>query len=730
LVQLLDEFKRTYGGIFIDLLKADQVLGRVFVDAILDTQPNRLEEAFREGLFKRTGGHPLFTVELLRDMKSRGDLVQDESGRWCESQGLDWETFPARIEAVIAGRVDRLDSVLHEILRVACVEGELFSAEVVARVLGMEDRLVLHSLSRQLGNRHRLVRERGEIETANGYLSSYQFSHVLFQQYLYCQLSAGERRRLHVEVAESLAELYAEDLDQVVIELAHHSLAAGDWNKTVPYSSRAGDLAYRKASLPDAARYYEIALAHWTQSDQVGQAQIMRKQGECLWVMGHHREAIELLKDSCELSRGAKDDQGAGSAQRLLGRVYWELGQTENARNAYEQALTILEHEPESEERAWALAGMATYHMQVGNYDESMELGEQALATARRLGAEAIIIQSLCDLGAARSGMGDWEGIALEQESLDRALALNRPHDAGRAYIYIGEALKYLGRYEQAKDILEDAIAYTRRMHVPFTTATAETMLAEVDWLTGHWSTAITHLQQRAGQAHGEQPDNLSEIYLRVVQGRLYNDLGQPEKARKILDEALARPASALDPRVALLGELARAEVALGRMVAAASTASEILEWADQARYLYPNVDMALLTICRMPFAFSSATMVGTARSAWEQLERLDGQYRTPVTAAYRLEGLGWITLAEGNIVQAADHFKQAQTKWQELGHPYDQARALSGFSRALTQEDHDEFKTAIEQAMGLVNSLAAQLEDPALKASFLASGFVREIQK
>ena len=129
LVQLLDEFKRTYGDIFLDLAKADQAEGRAFVDAILDTEPNKLEDAFREALFKRTGGHPLFTVELLRDMQSRGGLVQDEAGRWCEGQGLDWETFPARIEAVIAGRVDRLDNISQAMLRVACVEGELFSAE-------------------------------------------------------------------------------------------------------------------------------------------------------------------------------------------------------------------------------------------------------------------------------------------------------------------------------------------------------------------------------------------------------------------------------------------------------------------------------------------------------------------------------------------------------------------------------------------------------------------------
>jgi len=80
---------------------------------------------------------------------------------------------------------------------------------------------------------------------------------------------------------------------------------------------------------------------------------------------------------------------------------------------------------------------------------------------------------------------------------------------------------------------------------------------------------------------------------------------------------------------------------------------------------------------------------------------------------------------------QAAASLGQALTGWQELGHPYDQVRVLSGISRALTQaKDHDGIKMTIQQAMGLINSLAAQLEDPALKTSFLASMFVRDIQK
>ena len=730
LVQVLDEFKRRYGDVFIDLARADQVEGRAFVDAILDTKPNRLDRTFRQALLQLTGGHPLFTVELLRDLQNRGDLIQDEAGQWCEGQELNWETFPARVEAVISRRLDRLDDSFLAMLAVASVEGELFTAEVVARVLGLADRPLIHNLSEQLGKRHRLVRERGEIKAGNGYLSSFQFSHALFQQYLYRQLSPGERRRLHSAVAGALAVLYADDQDQVVVQLAHHYTTAGDWKEAVPQLNRAGDLARQRASLPDAARYYQSALAHWPKSDILGKAQTLRKLGECLWILGRHQEAIEALQASYALFHSAGQDQGAGATQRLLGRVYWELGEPDQAGHCYRRALAILERKLESEELAWALASMSNYHMNSGNYDEALNLGERALALARRLDAEAIIIQCLCDIGAALSGQGDWGGLALEQESLERALASNRPHDAGRAYQYVAEALLFLGRYEQARDTLKDAVAFTRRMHVLYIAEAAACMLAEVDWLTGHWSEAIAQLQPMIDRAGSKQPGSLSQIYLGVVQGRLFNDLGQAEKAHKLLADALAGPVNTLDPRVALLGEMARAEAILDRPVAAASAATEILEWTDQAHYLYPNAGMALLFVCRSPVAFGWPEMVGYARSAHQQLERLDRQYGTPATAACRLEGQGWLSLAEADAVKAAASFEQAIAQWQDLGHPYDHARALSGLSQALTESgNRGRAKSALELAQGLVNSLAAQLEDPVLKTSFLDSALVREIR-
>lgn len=730
LVQLLDEFKRHYGDIAIDLAATDEAEGLAFVDALLDSEPNRLAAPFRQALLQRTGGHPLFVVELLRAMQSRGDLVQDEAGRWCEGRALDWHTFPTRVEAVIAQRVDRLSDDLRAVLEVASVEGELFTAEVVAQVTGMAERPLLRRLSQALGHQHRLVQARGELKVGQRHLAIYQFSHALFQQYLYHQLSPGERRRLHGAVAQTLAALYAEELDQVVHQLAYHYTAVADWHQATLFHHRAGELAYQRASLLDAVYHYQAALAHWPQSDLTGQATLLSKLSECLWMLGQHQEALETLQTSHELFSSVGDNQGTATAQRLLGRVYWELGQPNEAGRCYRQALDVLEGEPESEAFAWALASLSNFHMHLGNYEESIHLGEQALALARRLGAHALIIQCLCDLGSAISSKGDWTGVALEQESLELALAANRPHDAGRAYLYIAEALIYLGRYEQARALLQEAIAYTRRLHVHYIAESASRLLAELDVLTGRWSAALTQLHTPFEQTNSEEPTGLHQLYVNLLLGRLYNNLGRGEQAYERLTEALAVPFKSLDPRVALLGELARAAALCGRWETVTTTAQEILTLTGQARYLFPNFNMALLFICQLPAAFDSPEIAHAAHLAQQQLARLNGQYNTAVTTASHLEGKGWLAFAEGAMAEAATAFKQAAASWQDLHHPYDEARALSGVAQALTpMDDRAGAQLAWERARQLLDVLAAQLDDHELKSAFLDSPLVGGIQ-
>ena len=174
----------------VDLAQAD---GRAFVEALVDSEPNRLGTAFREALYRHTGGHALFTVELLRGLEQRGDLLRDDEGRWMEGPALDWDRLPRRVEAVIAAHIARLPREQQELLSVASVEGEEFHAEVAARVLQRARTEVLAALSGPLSQEHRLVRAQSLRRVGEQRFSRYRFRHYLFQHYLYQRLDAVRR---------------------------------------------------------------------------------------------------------------------------------------------------------------------------------------------------------------------------------------------------------------------------------------------------------------------------------------------------------------------------------------------------------------------------------------------------------------------------------------------------------------------------------------------------------
>ncbi len=254
---LLNELRRDFGDFLIELDRAED---RGFLDALLDSRPNQFGKAFRETLFRHTRGHPLFTVELLRNMAERGLLVQNPAGDWVESSELDWQTVPARVDAVVEERVGRLPGQLRDILRAASVEGEEFTAEVTARIQRLDTSDVVRLLSAELEKRHHLVRARG-ISRVNGTrLSRYAFQHILFQRHLYGELDDVERPFLHDAVGSALEELYGDRAEDIAVHLARHFQAAGVAEKAVDYLYRAGQKAVRVSANEEAIAHFNNAL--------------------------------------------------------------------------------------------------------------------------------------------------------------------------------------------------------------------------------------------------------------------------------------------------------------------------------------------------------------------------------------------------------------------------------------------------------------------------------------
>lgn len=367
---VVHELARELGEVRLEL---EQSEGRRFVKELLDAEPNGLDEDFRDRLYRRTGGHALFTVELLRGLQERGDLTKDDAGRWVEGPRLDWALLPARVEAVIAERIGRLPEKVRRLLEVASVEGEVFTAEVAARVQGANEREVVRLLSGPAGREHRLVAAQSVRRAGEQRLSGYRFRHQLFQQYLYSQLDEVERAELHEGVGLALEALHKPASGEFALQLARHFEVAGLAGRSIDYLVQAADSATRLAAWKDARGHLEKGLS-----------------------------LLEALPDSPERNEKELSLQLALGSALLATDGYGSRGQIAAYSRAYDLSRTL-----GARVQVWpALHTLANSSTVRGEYGRALELGEQLLDLAERSGESWLLALAHFTLGATLFSSG------------------------------------------------------------------------------------------------------------------------------------------------------------------------------------------------------------------------------------------------------------------------------------------------------------------------------------
>jgi predicted ATPase len=446
IVPVLHEFKRDFGEIELDLEKSE---GGAFVDAFIDAEPNKLGKSFRQTLVAQTKGQALFTVELLRAMQEQGMLVKDREGRWIEDRTFDWHKLPSRVDAVIMERISRLTEKMREVLTVASVEGQEFTAEVIAWLRNEEVRELIRILSSELEKRHHLVSAKGIRSLGEQRLSLYVFQHILFQTYLYNSLDEVERIHLHEEVGNILETLYGEQADEISAQLARHFQEAGILPKAVQYLAKAGEKALHLSAYAETIAYF--------------------------------RKALDILKsfppsperDQHELSFQIPL---AASLQAIHGYGAAEVS------SAYERIRELCQQMAGSPHLSYALYFLANYHWLRADHDTALEFTEQMMRLAQKTDDRLSLAVTHSLNGTLSFIIGRWSS-ALEY--LGRMNAFYNPEEHSHLGFIYGQdpgivslcstasVLWCLGYQDQALEQSRKMLVVARQVGHPFSLAAA-----------------------------------------------------------------------------------------------------------------------------------------------------------------------------------------------------------------------------------------------------------------
>jgi len=456
---VIHEFKRDFGDIELEVGKTED---RQFIDALLDTEPNQLGDSFRGTLYRQTKGHPLFTVELLRDMQDRGVLVRDEKDRWVEGPELNWEALPARVDAVVEERISRLTEKLRDILTLASVEGEEFTAEVVASLKDFEVRELVRLLSNELDKRHHLVSAKGIRHLEKQRLSLYLFQHILFQRYLYNSLDEVQKAHLHEEVGNILETLYGEQAEEISVQLARHFLESGVIPKAVKYLHNAGNKAIRLSAAQEA--------------------------------LSHLSKSLKLLKTLPETPERNQTELAillalAVPFQQLKGLGAPEAGQ------AIDRAHELCQKIGKTQQYFTALSLLALFHEVRAEYRKALEISEQVKSIVDQAGDP--IFSAIFNFVRVWPLLNVGE-MAQAYEESQQNLDIYDPDKHGHlAYIYGydmrvislcfgGLAAWFLGYPEKTLETGERALALARKLDHPHTLAFCLTGACILGWFLGN----------------------------------------------------------------------------------------------------------------------------------------------------------------------------------------------------------------------------------------------------
>jgi len=254
------------------------------------------------------------------------------------------------------------------------------------------------------------------------------------------------------------------------------------------------------------------------------------------------------------LRRSGSDTRGLRQRARLLsrlGQVKGGIGRYDEAREAYEEALSLARRIDNARLEAQLLNALGEVAGRSTHYQEALDYFKASLHIDRELGDRFTTGRKLANLGLAYAAIGLYRRA---ERYLRKALELHEtvghPGEWGDVVVALGEVVASLGDLEAARALLEDAAEMARRRDDVRTELRARVRLAGVLLEQGKESdrptaAAIAEEALETARSHGLRTARRRAL---AVLARLAEDAGERERAIELEREAVMLVRAGADP--------------------------------------------------------------------------------------------------------------------------------------------------------------------------------------
>lgn len=614
----------------------------------------RATAALAAALYHRSEGLPLVAEEDLITLNEHAG--HGEAGDI--TAGLERAEVPRGLREAVTERLAALSSAGAAVVDSAAVLAVPAAEALLGRVAGLDQEQGAHGLTEAL--RASVLRESGSGE--------YVFRHALAQQVAYWHVLGPRRARLH---RQAIAELETRTPPPLV-QIAHHTLALGDHEAWLRRAEDAADQAIALGDTGTAATLLQQILGRPKLAGDLRSRAALALARIAVNGVDYTANAVVLRRI---LADPQLPDATRGEIRLALALLLVNHAGDRAGFDELRIAVTELTTRPGRAARAMVALAMSE---QGGDSAEAwawLDRAEQTLRAGPDEAARASVRATRLSLLAREGDPSVWGLLDELPRRTDDPEVLRQ---TTRALYNVGEIAIELGHDGRAAVLLEESRQLAQHAGIPHLECYSRIALLRLSGLAGHWA----GLPERFAALGAEFPDiAMAGAEQTLLFGRLAAARGQRARALEQFTAAAEYGERESQVTVALRAAAGLAALRLAEGVPevawaiAGRAAAELRRAAAWAR-----------ATGLLPVAVEAALSCG-ARPAAEQLvedaERGLADRDTPGAAAELRLARG-LLLQNGEPAAAAEQFEHARQRWQQIGRPYESARAGELSGRAL----------------------------------------------
>ena len=513
-------------------------------------------------IHRRTGGNPLFVVNVADDLGRRAVLIERAGRREVAGCPLAVDiVIPEDVRRMIGHELDRVLPRERWILEAASAAGVEFSAAVVAAAeqLSLDD---VEYCCAELARHASFLTSHGSETWSDGTVAGrYGFRHALHQEVVYERIGTGRRVKLHRRIGERLEAGLGQRAVEVATELAMHFERGHDVSRAVRYLRLAGEIATQRSATREA--------------------------------VGHLTRGLDLLQAEPDTPQRAEQEVAlqialGGPLMAMKGRGAPEV------ERVYTRAQELCQQIGDASRLFPVLWGLFLFRRSRGEIDVAHGFSQRLLALAQRTGDPGLLIEAHHALWATLFARGelvaarDHAALAVGLYDPDRHAALAAVygnHDPAVCALGHGAwALELSGEPEQASRQSEAAVALARTLGHPFSEAHALLYGARLHQFRGDWRTTRDRAEAAAVLAR-EQGFVQLQAWAAMTGGWALAEAGEIEEGLATMRDGVAaiRALGSEEFKTYFLGLLAETLANAGQPGAALDVTAEALAAVERS---------------------------------------------------------------------------------------------------------------------------------------------------